>query len=294
MEKNALLNSMPDGSPGGEQEHPGTPRVSYFDLPSRVCEAKKELLGRISPIARTAVAGAANLLQGFIDPLHCMSGESTYEQYKDMASKDELTHVYSRRGLFEAVEKCSMESGSNEYYGVFFDLCDLKAMNDSATVQCGDNALKVLAWGAKRLFELEPQKNTDIKSLVGRWGGDEFIALMPRGQSINNNTKANIDLIHKTISVRKEDGIYTENVATWNIRKYLENVESTTSLNPLSDVPDEVRLAISRLNNLGIDQLRFRWNINELTVCDDGIVEIVKFMDTNGSKYIRKPTARVV
>ena len=82
------------------------------------------------------------------------------------ASNDALTGVYNRRGGIRAME-CALEKISS-YTFAFFDIDNLKLINDRYSHTAGDHALQYFA---KLLMEY-----FDNQTVLARIGGDEFIA----------------------------------------------------------------------------------------------------------------------
>ncbi len=90
-----------------------------------------------------------------------------------LAETDTLTALYNRRRVLELAE---VEFERSRRYGVEFcvailDLDHFKYINDHYGHDCGDTVLKTFAQICKRTL-----RQTDI---VGRWGGEEFVALLP-------------------------------------------------------------------------------------------------------------------
>ncbi len=90
-----------------------------------------------------------------------------------MADHDTLTGLFNRR-RFQEEAKRWLDYGQRHGRGaacLFFDLDDFKSVNDAYGHDAGDAALVT---GAKLLTDV--LRTSDI---VARWGGDEFIALLP-------------------------------------------------------------------------------------------------------------------
>jgi len=89
------------------------------------------------------------------------------------ANLDPLTDLFNRRSLERALEEFfTLCKQSNMSFSlVLIDLDDFKYVNDNYGHHVGD---LVLAKVAKVL-----RTNMRAKDMVGRWGGDEFVAIMP-------------------------------------------------------------------------------------------------------------------
>jgi diguanylate cyclase len=99
--------------------------------------------------------------------------KSKLEIVEAEANLDPLTDLFNRRSLERALEEfftlCKQSKMS--FSLVLIDLDDFKHVNDNYGHHVGD---LVLARVAKVL-----RTNMRAKDIVGRWGGDEFIAIMP-------------------------------------------------------------------------------------------------------------------
>jgi diguanylate cyclase len=99
--------------------------------------------------------------------------KSKLETVEAEANLDPLTSLFNRRSLERALEEfftlCKQSKMS--FSLVLIDLDDFKYVNDNYGHHVGD---LVLARVAKVL-----RTNMRAKDIVGRWGGDEFIAIMP-------------------------------------------------------------------------------------------------------------------
>jgi diguanylate cyclase (GGDEF)-like protein len=102
--------------------------------------------------------------------------ELLYEEVKKQAITDLLTGVYNRRGFFELSDR---EIARSKRYRhplalIMFDLDDFKIINDTHGHAFGDHVLIEIAKRCSR--EL---RKVDI---IGRFGGDEFLVLLPDTQ----------------------------------------------------------------------------------------------------------------
>jgi len=106
--------------------------------------------------------------QKFINEL-----KSKLEKVEAEANLDPLTDLFNRRSLERALEEfftlCKQSKMS--FSLVLIDLDDFKYVNDNYGHHVGD---LVLAKVAKVL-----RTNMRAKDIVGRWGGDEFVVVMP-------------------------------------------------------------------------------------------------------------------
>ena len=99
-------------------------------------------------------------------------GKAKEQHMESMALSDPLTGVLNRRG-FERDASQRLTDSADDATGalLFIDLNDFKIINDSHGHEIGDQLLTI---AAKRL--LKSLRSCDI---IGRPGGDEFVALVP-------------------------------------------------------------------------------------------------------------------
>lgn len=97
-------------------------------------------------------------------------------QLESYALNDELTNLLNRKGFSLATEHIiKFAKRESEAIGVFyFDLDNLKALNDNHGHQVGDQAIKKFAQHLTATF-----RDTDA---IARFGGDEFLVLFIRKQ----------------------------------------------------------------------------------------------------------------
>ncbi len=91
----------------------------------------------------------------------------------DLTETDPVTELYNRRFLVEKIEylKCQFERSKISFSVLMGDIDNFKEVNDTHGHNLGDNALVQLAETIK-----ETVRKQDF---VGRWGGDEFMLLLP-------------------------------------------------------------------------------------------------------------------
>ncbi|WP_417333465.1 diguanylate cyclase [Halarcobacter sp.] len=98
--------------------------------------------------------------------------EQELDKTKEKSTKDHLTGVLTRGAYEEAIKKIESEFDRNntQYAIIFFDLDHFKKINDNYGHQAGDIILSTFA---KVL-----NKNTREFDVVGRYGGEEFVAIV--------------------------------------------------------------------------------------------------------------------
>jgi len=95
---------------------------------------------------------------------------SQSEQFRELSRQDQLTGLLNRRGLTEAIEQL-FASPDNPLSLLVLDLDHFKSLNDNHGHDVGDQVLRQL--GALL------SDNTRQTDLAARWGGEEFVLLLP-------------------------------------------------------------------------------------------------------------------
>ncbi len=93
--------------------------------------------------------------------------ESAQEQLALIASRDALTGLANRRCVETHID--SLVKSGTSFSVIFIDLNGFKNINDTYGHSAGDDLLKQVSEKLRTVF-----RSTD---LIGRWGGDEFVAL---------------------------------------------------------------------------------------------------------------------
>jgi diguanylate cyclase (GGDEF)-like protein len=99
--------------------------------------------------------------------------QSLYEEVSRLAREDSLTGAFNRRKMDELIqaETIRSERYKTMFSMIIFDLDDFKEVNDQFGHDVGDGVLK----------QLIDVVRADLRSVdaVGRWGGEEFVILLP-------------------------------------------------------------------------------------------------------------------
>lgn len=90
---------------------------------------------------------------------------------------DHLTGIWGRKALTEKVndEHMRVQRNEHDYSVIMFDLDDFKRINDTLGHAAGDAALQMTA----KLMHSHIRR----MDAIGRWGGEEFLILLPRTNS---------------------------------------------------------------------------------------------------------------
>ncbi|MBV1914691.1 MAG: GGDEF domain-containing protein [Pseudomonadales bacterium] len=135
-----------------------------------------------------------------------MGHEKLVESYQDLASHDELTGLYNRRRFTEAAEQEIQRAQRYErdISLILIDIDNFKAINDTYGHQAGDKVIKDIAEVMCQNF-----RETD---LFGRYGGEEFIALLPETQlpdAAALSERMRGALIQRTVTFENKEITYT-------------------------------------------------------------------------------------
>ena len=145
-----------------------------------------EVLGIAETEMTPAVTAAVQSLLVEIDDLRGEVGrlKGRLAEVEDLADRDALTPLLNRRAFLRELGRIRTFA---KRYGspaslVYFDLDDLKGVNDRLGHAAGDAALKAVA---ERLLS-----NVRESDIVGRMGGDEFAVILVQADQATAEAKA--------------------------------------------------------------------------------------------------------
>lgn len=147
---------------------------------------KADFLGISEAELTPAVRGAVQTLLTEIDDLRGEVGrlKTRLAEAEEIADRDALTPLLNRRALVRELGRIRTFA---QRYGsaaslVYFDLDDLKSVNDRFGHAAGDAALQAVA---ERL-----RANVRDSDIVGRMGGDEFAVILVQADRATAEAKA--------------------------------------------------------------------------------------------------------
>ena len=146
--------------------------------------------------------------------------ESEYQAFHDV-----LTDVYNRRYLEEVFKNLSMDRRSHPITVLLADVDGLKRTNDTLGHATGD---QLIVAAAQRL-----SSRCRPSDVIGRWGGDEFIVILPKTSA--EDGQRIVDRILETSSLEMPDTSFVLSIGAAT----KETVEDL--------FPDVVRLADQRM-----------------------------------------------
>jgi diguanylate cyclase len=114
----------------------------------------------------------------------------TMDELARMANTDELTGLANRRRVTEVIEsKLRRFSRYGHYFSIIlFDIDHFKAINDQLGHEVGDQVLKALTQRSS-----ETSREVDV---IGRWGGEEFVVILPETSYEESLQKAKLLCSH--------------------------------------------------------------------------------------------------
>ena len=158
-----------------EQESFRLPRGAFICVPLRIKE--REVIGVLNaqkPEPHSFRLSDLDLFQAVANQVAAaLENAQLYQRTKELSTRDDLTGLFNRRHFFENLEKEIQRA--RRYQRVFsllmLDLDDFKGYNDTYGHLKGDEVLKDVA----RLL----LANTRRADVVARFGGEEFVVLLP-------------------------------------------------------------------------------------------------------------------
>lgn len=102
--------------------------------------------------------------------------ELSQQKMAKISQTDTLTEAYNRKGIMELMEQLVDDPNINLFSILMFDIDKFKNINDTLGHQVGDKCLQTLSRIAR--------KNLRDGDCLGRYGGDEFIILLPNTDTI--------------------------------------------------------------------------------------------------------------
>ncbi len=121
--------------------------------------------------------------------------QSTQSKLKDQVNHDSMTGLFNRRYLYEIssdiIKEC--KESNSEIYLLMFDIDNFKKINDTHGHDIGDKVIISLA--------KEVLRCTRKSDVVARWGGEEFLIILPDtskkgAQILAEKIRANIAALH--------------------------------------------------------------------------------------------------
>lgn len=119
-------------------------------------------------------------LQHAVEEIHELQSE--HMAFRDRANRDPLTQILNRSGLQDAYDDIAEQAESYPMAILIADIDHFKAFNDNHGHLIGDSVLKVVASTLKT--------NLKRRDILARFGGEEFLILLPNTSKIDGQTVA--------------------------------------------------------------------------------------------------------
>jgi len=144
------------------------------------------------------------------------------EELHRLSVTDSLTGLYNRRRINEVLEE--YVNNANRYKDIFslilFDVDDFKHINDRYGHNTGDQVLTHIAETAKNIL-----RKTDY---IGRWGGEEFLILLPKTEK-----KDAVEIAEK-LRIEIQTILFPETFSvtcSFGVAEYFEHLEIDSIVN---------------------------------------------------------------
>jgi diguanylate cyclase (GGDEF)-like protein len=174
--------------------------------------------------------------------------EKEREELYNQATKDNLTEILNRNSfeMFFSKELSHFKRTKENFSIIFFDIDNFKSINDTYGHQEGDNVLKDIS-----KIVSERIRNSDI---FARWGGEEFIVILPNTNLSNTEKVANI--LRESIQ-NHNFSVDRELTCSFGVVEVHQNVQSTIHMEEIIQSVDEAlyRAKTNGKNRVEIGQL---------------------------------------
>ncbi len=141
----------------------------FVFLGGSLVEPAPPLSGAAIPLAQLAPM----LLVAYVTTMFSADIRYGLNKAKLLSETDELTEIYNMRGFAFVMDRAFSQAArySRPLSVLMIDSDNLKAVNDEYGHEAGNDLLRLIAAGIKSQL-----RTTDVP---GRYGGDEFVALLP-------------------------------------------------------------------------------------------------------------------
>lgn len=144
------------------------------------------------------------------------------QQLEELSTTDPLTKLYNRRGLRNEIEHevIRFERNNEAFVLIISDIDDLKTINDTYGHDAGDFLIVELSKVMRETIRKQ--------DFIGRWGGDEFLFLLPQtdlsgGECLAKKIRQKINDLKISFKERKLSATMTFGVSVFQENDTLED-----------------------------------------------------------------------
>jgi diguanylate cyclase (GGDEF)-like protein len=239
-------------------------------------EGQRRVLYSSRFIGRTLVGAAQNV----VDLGHNLLGQESYGDLRKAVNINSVNNCFTRRGMFLALNSLIETEKPEQLLITYVDAVNFKGINDEFGQNTGDLALAMTGWGLREIFRNGDDQKTE--PMVGSWGGDEFMCILPVEASMNHEAfSGSLDFKYHQNS--------RAGLVTWNFRDFLENAQKESEYEESVVIPG----GIKKLVNRGVESISYRYTFDVVDVDVDSRAQdiIDHFTENNTVKtatYLRK------
>ncbi|MGB5824376.1 MAG: GGDEF domain-containing protein [Proteocatella sp.] len=148
--------------------------ITNFTTPTRISHLKNfNSIYDMILFLLFIIVGYVLVFVGIASASQVVSMQYSLERLDLISKTDSLTGLYNRRYIIEKLEKefIHYKQTKNNFSLILADIDHFKNINDTYGHDCGDQVLKILAQNLQ--YAVQEQ------GIVSRWGGEEFLILLP-------------------------------------------------------------------------------------------------------------------
>jgi len=199
--------------------------------------------------------------------------EERTQAYITLSNTDALTGLFNRKAFLEMLNSLILEKPEQELAILFIDLDGFKGINDTLGHEVGD---QVLTMAATRI-----QSFNSESQLVCRWGGDEFLVVLPH-ENMSHTSAFAQDLIEKMSEPYFDNNYRVTIGATIGISIYPEHSQRKEELIQHADMAmyqqkRQEKGGVGHFNETLRLQLQREFNLRDqlITAIDKGELRLV-------------------
>ncbi|MBU9723754.1 MULTISPECIES: EAL domain-containing protein [Bacillaceae] len=220
-------------------------RLKNLSNEIKYIQETRDLRKRIVPRGKDEVGTLEHGFNQMLDSL-----KLSQHEIQELAMKDSLTGLPNRRHFVDQLNKMLEEDSQQKVTVIFLDIDLFKRVNDTLGHYSGDKLLQELSARLKSCFA--------DNSLVGRWGGDEFVIAMTVVDESAIDKKA--EELLKSISDPVELGSFVFDITmSMGISQYPEDGTTGESLIQNADI------AMYEAKRSGKSQFKYYRDIKQLS-----------------------------